>query len=175
MARAVKTGSPRKLCLAAVTAGDMMTSNPVSIRAEATVREAVGLLVDKGFSAAPVIDAGGRPIGVLSRTDILIHDRETARHPRAAREEEPGEEPGPRETVPSGFQVEVPEGTLVGDLMTPAVFAVTPEAPAEEVIGDMLAYKVHRLFVVDPSGVLVGVITALDVLKHVHADGEAAK
>jgi CBS domain-containing protein len=30
----------------------------------------------------------------------------------------------------------------------------------------MVALKVHRLFVVDADGVLVGVISALDVLRH---------
>ena len=49
--------------------------------------------------------------------------------------------------------------------MTPMVFAVTPEAPARQVVEDMLAQRVHRLFVVDASGVLVGVISALDVLR----------
>ena len=53
-----------------------MRPNPVSIRADASVGEAVALLSDKGFSAAPVIDEGGRPVGVVSRSDILVHDRE---------------------------------------------------------------------------------------------------
>jgi predicted transcriptional regulator len=30
----------------------------------------------------------------------------------------------------------------------------------------MLKLKVHRLFVVDENGVLVGVISALDILRH---------
>src|SRR5262249_21708562 len=59
-----------QLTLTAETAADLMTPNPVSIRDVATVREAVALLTDKGFSAAPVIDQAGRPIGVLSRADI---------------------------------------------------------------------------------------------------------
>jgi CBS domain-containing protein len=40
------------------------------------------------------------------------------------------------------------------------------EAPASEVVYEMLAQKVHRLFVVDSTGVLVGVFSALDVLLH---------
>ncbi len=40
--------------------------------------EAVLLLTDRGFSAAPVIDDAGRPVGVVSRTDLLVHDREQA-------------------------------------------------------------------------------------------------
>ena len=58
------------------TARELMTPSPVSIRAEATVAEAVKLLTDRGFSAAPVIDRAGRPVGVVSRSDILVYDRE---------------------------------------------------------------------------------------------------
>jgi hypothetical protein len=32
----------------------------------------------------------------------------------------------------------------------------------------MVGLKVHRLFVVEQSGVLIGVISALDVLRHLH-------
>src|SRR5882672_8324363 len=66
--------SPLKLH--AQTAADLMVPNPISLRADANIREALALLTDKGFSAAPVIDEAGRPIGVLSRGDLLVHDRE---------------------------------------------------------------------------------------------------
>ena len=46
------------------------------------------------------------------------------------------------------------------------VFSVTPQTPAARVVADMLALKVHRLFVVDEAGVLVGVISAVDVLQN---------
>jgi len=73
--------SPR-LALQAESAAELMTANPVSVRENATLREALVLLIDKGFSAAPVIDNAGRPVGVLSRSDLLVHDRETAEHLR---------------------------------------------------------------------------------------------
>jgi CBS domain-containing protein len=50
--------------------------------------------------------------------------------------------------------------------MTPAIFSVAPDTAASRVVEEMLALKVHRLFVVDSDGTLVGVITALDVLRH---------
>ena len=67
--------SPRPT-LNAEIAADLMTPNPVSVSDEATIREAVALLTDRGISAAPVIDEAGRPVGVLSRADVLVHDRE---------------------------------------------------------------------------------------------------
>jgi CBS domain-containing protein len=143
-----------------------MTPNPISLCAEATVQEAVALLTDHGFSAAPVIDEAGRAVGVISRADIVVHDRESgcqARVPDYYEREYPAD--SLEEVCPPGFHVERPDRTLVRDMMTPAVFSVPPEAPARRVVEDMVALKVHRLFVVGTDGVLTGVISALDVLK----------
>src|ERR1700739_4221486 len=122
------------LVLQAETAADLMTANPVSVRADATLKEAVALLIDKGFSAAPVIDAAGRPIGVLSRTDILIHDREKVEYLEPEPEYYHRGDRATRsgERLKNGFQVEKVDGTRVRDLMTPAVFSVRPDAAATE-------------------------------------------
>jgi CBS domain-containing protein len=48
-----------------------MTPNPKSIDRTATVRETAEVLQNSGIHIAPVIDAAGRPIGVVSRTDLL--------------------------------------------------------------------------------------------------------
>jgi CBS-domain-containing membrane protein len=156
-----------RLTLRASTAADLMTTNPVSIREKATLREALALLTDRGIKAAPVIDHAGRPIGVLSSTDLLIHDRERSEHLRAAPEfyNRADLHLSNGEKLGEGFEVEAVDNTRVEDLMTPAVFSVAPEAPAARVIEEMVALKVHRIFVVDESGVLVGVISALDVLR----------
>src|SRR5438128_1821807 len=77
---ALKLQVGQTLTLCAGNAAELMTPNPVSIRANATVREALALLLDHGYSAAPVIDDAGRPLGVLSRSDLLIHDREVIQH-----------------------------------------------------------------------------------------------
>jgi CBS domain-containing protein len=153
--------------LDAQTAADLMTPGPVSIRGTATVHEAVALLTARGFSAAPVIDEAGRPAGVVSQTDLLVHDRETATRPAPYPEYYHRSELTLRsgESLGEGFQVEAPDGTQVRDVMTPAVISVTPDAPARRVVADMLALRVHRLFVVDRAGVLVGVISALDILR----------
>src|SRR5262249_42767175 len=156
-----------RLTLQAESAADLMTASPVSLRDTATVREGVALLIDKGISAAPVIDEGGRPVGVLSRTDLLIHAREKVDVMEPVPEFYDLPEPGRRDKhLPDGFHVEYVDRTLVRDIMTPAVFSVAPDAPAHRVIEEMLALKVHRLFVVDDAGVLIGVISILDILRY---------
>jgi CBS domain-containing protein len=154
------TPEPR-LTLPAATAAELMSANPVSLEHDATVPEAVALLTDRGFSAAPVIDDAGRPIGVLSRGDILVHEREHAR--RAAFGPKEGPHPAPPRH--EGFSIEVVDRTRVADIMTPAVFTVPLQTPAAKVVEQMLALNVHQLYVVDDDHLLVGVVTALDVLR----------
>jgi CBS domain-containing protein len=137
-----------RLSLDAARAAELMTANPMSIRAEATVPAAVAVLTERGFSAAPVIDESGRPIGVVSRADILVHERERLR---------------------AGASPPL-DGTLVRDIMTPAVFSVTQDTPVEQVVEQLLTLNVHQLYVVDEDDFLIGVISAHDVLRRLRTE-----
>jgi CBS domain-containing protein len=133
--------APPALVLVARTAEELMSPNPISLRQDATIPEALTVLTDRGFSAAPVIDEAGRPIGVLSRTDVLVHEREQVRRALPA------------------------DSTLVRDIMTPTMFTVTVNTPAADAVKRMCDLKVHQLFVVDDEDSLVGVISALDIVR----------
>src|SRR6516164_1620508 len=65
-----------RLTLRAQTAVELMRESPVSLRADATLPEALALFADKGLTVAPVIDEARKPIGVLSCPDILVHEHE---------------------------------------------------------------------------------------------------
>jgi CBS domain-containing protein len=123
-----------------LSATDLMTESPYSIRSTATVDEAIRFFTEKGISGAAVIGESGRAIGVLSCTDLLIHRRESKAGTTAS-------------------------PAFVTEIMTPAVFNVRPDTPARQVAEQMIALNVHRLFVVDRSEVVVGVISALDVVR----------
>ena len=151
-------------------AKDLMALNPVSIRRDAGIREALELLTDRGFGAAPVIDEAGRPIGVVSRTDILIHERECVRHasvpdPCGIERDRTEWDLFPEPDWSEGFSIEVTDPTTVGEIMTPAIFTVPLDTPAREVVRRMLELKVHHLFVSDSELALVGVISPLDVMR----------
>ena len=154
----------KQLALAQATAKDLMTPNPVSIYQGASIQEAIALLTDRGFGAAPVIDDAGRPVGVLSRGDILIHEREQVRHATLVNNED--WEDKPQRGRHEGFSVEVVDPTKVRDIMTPVVFTVGLRTAAKKVVEQMLNLKVHQLFIVDEDLALVGVISSLDVLRH---------
>lgn len=104
------------MILRAQTAADLMVPNPISLRAEAGTAEASTLFTEKGITAAPVIDKGGRPIGVVSRSDLLIHHCEHVKH----RPGEPDYFFAPRnESAPTGAETPTAENYTVADLMTP--------------------------------------------------------
>ena len=161
-----------RVVLDAATAADLMAPNPVSIAAGASVNEASAFLAHKGFSAAPVIDEAGRPVGVLSQSDIVVHDRESGPYVSGHPEYYERADLSP----PGIIRTDVVNGdpTQVRDIMTPVVFAVSPDTPAFKVIEDMLAHKVHRLFVVGSDGVLIGTISTVDVLRHLRPEQPAA-
>jgi CBS domain-containing protein len=158
-----------RLMLRANCVEDLMTPNPLSISHRATVRQAAGILLDKGISAAPVIDDAGRPVGVVSRTDVLAHHRATVpeieRIPAYFVDADMHLPNG--EKLREGFQVENVDYTRVEDIMTPIVFAVAPEKPVWRAVEDMVGHHIHRVFVVDRDGVLVGVVSALDILRYI--------
>lgn len=149
------------LVLVAQTAQELMASNPISLPDDGSVLEALTLLTDRGIDAAPVINKAGLPVGVLTRTDLLIHEREQLRRDM------------PREAAPAnGARYSRSEWiahldgdpTQVRDIMTPTVFTVCTNTPASEVVKSMRELNVHQLFVVDDANALVGVISAFDIV-----------
>ncbi|HEY1377834.1 MAG TPA: CBS domain-containing protein [Gemmataceae bacterium] len=164
------TEKVRPLTLNARTAADLMTEQVVSIPETAPLREAVAALVDRGFSGAPVVNEAGRPVGVISLSDIVVRDRNTVRYAL----------PVPEYYLQSDLRARLdddltcapePEAdrTRVADVMTPTVYAVRPDTPAADVIREMVSLRVHRLFVIDRDGVLVGIIATSDVLQRLAA------
>jgi CBS domain-containing protein len=119
-----------------------------------------------------VVDEAGRPVGVLSQTDIVIHDRNHVDYVPTVAEYYDRADLAARlgDTGTNGFLVENVDRTLVRDIMTPTVIAVSPTDSVIRVVGEMVAFKVHRLFVMDNDGVLVGVISAYDVLRRLRSE-----
>ena len=131
MTRSNNTEKAAPLRLYAETAADLMTPNPVSIEADDTVKEAVAFLTDKGLSAAPVVNFAGRLVGVLSRSDIVVYDREKVEYVALASKyrENAGTHARSETVIPAGFGVVDVDRTRVREIMTPVVFSVGLGAP----------------------------------------------
>jgi CBS domain-containing protein len=139
------------------TARELMTDNPVSINEHVTLREAAAFLTKRSISGAPVINDAGRPVGVLSRTDIVRFSGGVSDTPQML-----GEfiDEAKRLSDPTHL-----DSVVVRQVMTPVVQSVNLDTSLAEVCERMLDHKVHRVFVTDEVGILVGVISALDVLR----------
>jgi len=57
--------------LGAVTAGDIMTGNPYSVRSETTLGTLVHVLRASDLVRVPVVDAKDRLVGIVARRDVL--------------------------------------------------------------------------------------------------------
>jgi CBS domain-containing protein len=55
----------------ASTAEDMMTREPDTVAPDATAKDAARLIHDTGHNRLPVVDEGGRLVGVVTRLDVL--------------------------------------------------------------------------------------------------------
>ena len=111
-----------------------------------------------GIHTASAIDEAGRPVGVVSRTDLLDYwDRRRDRLAAIAAGESSlcSADTAPNEL----FDLKVME------IMTPVVFSVRMDAPIAKVIQKIATLEVRCLFVTDEHGVLVGVISVFDLLR----------
>ena len=130
------------LTLTATTARDLMLPGSYALHATATVAEAATFLSGH-HGAAVVIDEAGHPLGVVTKTDVITYLNEKADRPHG-----PGHSP-----------------TFVRDIMTPATFMVKTDQSAETAIEQMIDLNVHHLFVTDDTGIVIGMIEPLMVLK----------
>jgi CBS domain-containing protein len=124
---------------------DLMQVAVKTVDPNARVADAIVTLADCHISAVPVVDAGGRMVGVVSSTDILTSESEAC-------------DCTERESL---F-----EDTSVSEIMTPRPLTVSPDAEVKEAAQQMLYADIHRLFVVEADWV-VGVISTSDIMRAV--------
>ena len=150
-----------------LVARDVMNPEVLTVREDMTVQEAATILVENEISGAPVEDAEGKLVGVLSLTDIAMSTADSGGiqvdHPNPddfGRGWEDGlsQEGMTRE----GLHVES-EGLAVREIMTPALYSVPDETPVSKIAETMIDGHVHRLLVTRDNQV-VGIITTSDLL-----------
>jgi CBS domain-containing protein len=141
----------------------IMVKTVVCVDPGMDVADLMRLLVDRGISGAPVVDSGGRPIGVVSKTDIV---RELCENPDAARTFIGVAEEGELDAAADlEFPMELYAGRCVRHIMTPLAILVG-ETSSVACAAAVMAYEhVHRVIVVDGAGLVVGVLSSIDVLR----------
>jgi CBS domain-containing protein len=121
-----------KISTILATKGDKI----VTARANQTLKEAAGLLVQHRIGALIVVDEAGALVGILSERDLV---REAAEH--------------------EGIW-----GRTVGEVMTQTVLTGSPQEDVRSVLQTMTNGRFRHLPILD-RGKLVGVISIGDVVK----------
>ena len=147
-----------------ITAADVMNPNVLMVQEDMTVEELASFLVESEISGAPVVDAAGRLVGVVSVTDLARSDAQGTDHG----EDRSSPDFFVREWVDTLRRDEVEELQFGGemrvrDIMTPAIYSVDAETPIPEVAETLIHGHIHRLLVTSGERV-VGIVTTSDLL-----------
>jgi CBS domain-containing protein len=138
-------------------ARQIMTTPVLTVRPETTVREAATLLLEHQITAAPVLDAGGELIGIVSESDLVV-DR-FGHDPRNQVRPVQDEPPGPQ---------------TVGEVMTTPVIALGPSADAADLAETMLGSDVRSIPIVEGATV-IGIVSRRDLLRTLVRDDDVIR
>jgi predicted transcriptional regulator len=120
------------------TIGSIMTTSVLCVGPELSLVALEALFLDHSISGAPVVDEGGRPIGMVSKTDLVRHHHEER--------EADGEH-------------------VVADIMMPMAFALPANESVAKAAALMVFEGMHRVPVVNAHGQIVGLLSPLDVMR----------
>lgn len=128
---------------------EVMTSGPVTVRADTSVKDALALLDRHSITMLPVVSEDAVLVGVLSEADLLVG-----------------------RVLPDARATMIPHTTergddarnTVGALMTSLALTVTEETDVAEVTKVMTATGVKSLPVVDGRRRVVGVVSRRDIV-----------
>lgn len=144
---------------------DVMTRDVVTVRADTPFREIVAILAAHGVSGAPVLDPQRRVLGMVSEADLLGRQARAGGVAGAAiwhllRRK--------------AFARSGAAHTAAELMSTPAV-TVPADARLAAAAATLARYDVKRVPVVDPEGVLVGIVSRKDLLSvYLRTDAELA-
>jgi CBS domain-containing protein len=120
------------------------------------------VMIDQQIGGTPVVDESGRPIGMISKTDLLRELRDLSDAARAAWDPWEGEEAeAPRASLP----VDALSSRTAIDAMTPIVYWLPEDASISQAAALMAYEHVHGIPVVNKAGKVSGLVTTLDVLR----------
>lgn len=135
-------------------ARDLMERNVLKVPATMPLAEIQHLFVVAGVYGAPVIDASGAVVGVISAIDLL-----RAADQALDEDHDPGE-PADPDLGSDGLTAE--------DIASPDAVWVAASTPVDQVARLMQRERIHRVLVGE-GGTLEGILTTFDLLANVQA------
>ncbi len=143
-----------------LTVADVMTRDVITIAPDTPVQEVAKLLYERHISGAPVVDAGGKVVGVLSEGDLMTHTAAL------------GEEAPPRswwlrlfaDRTSRAEDYLKTHGLTAADVMTRDPVTVAPDAGLAAVARLLEKHRIKRAPVVE-GGRLVGIVSRANLLR----------
>lgn len=117
-------------------ASDVMINDVVVVKESTPLKEVARIFSDRKITGAPVINAGGELVGVISETDII------------------------RKSTSIGAW----SPSTAGQIMTKPPVAVPPDTTLQRVCELMYNRRIHRV-VVSEGSQIKGIITTMDILR----------
>lgn len=145
----------------------VMTTDVFAVRPDVSLEALMDVLLERGIGGAPVVDEEGRPVGVVSKTDLLDQRfvaGDTGEAMARGRQVSRGQfrvELGP------GVHAEALPYDSVADAMTRAAITLPENAPVAYAAAIMVRQGVHRVLVVADDGKLSGIVTSSDIVRWV--------
>jgi len=142
---------------------DIMERDVVTASPDDDVEAVIRLMHEHELPGVPVVNDGGRCVGIVTEADLVISEEEADLHLPHYVDLLGGViflEPLQRfeDRIRKAF------ASKVADMMTPDPVTVPPDAPVEEA-ARLIAERRHNRLPVVEHGRLVGVVTRLDVLE----------
>lgn len=138
-------------------ARDVMTSPPITIAPETPVAEIAALLVERRISGVPVVDTGGRIVGIVTEGDLLRRSESQTERRRPQWLELLVD----RDIQAADFVRA--HGAVAGDVMTADVITVAPDAELSDIASLLEKHRIKRVPVVDGDRV-VGIVSRANLL-----------
>jgi CBS domain-containing protein len=136
---------------------DIMTSPVISIAPDATILQAIRLMLQRHISGLPVVDGSGRLVGIVTEGDFLRR-AETCTQRQRPRWLEFLMGPGRL-----ADEYTHAHGRKVGEVMTPEPVTIAEDTPLEQAVQTMERRRFKRLPVVRNEE-LIGIISRANLL-----------
>lgn len=133
---------------------EVMTKDPVTIGADASLKDVARLFDQHRISGLPVVGHEHEVLGVVSEADIIVRE--------AGAEEAKTGWSGLLARFGGGAR---PIARTAGEAMSSPAVTIRPEARVAEAARMMLDGDIKRLPVVDADGRLVGIVTRADLVR----------
>lgn len=132
-----------------------MTQNPRRVGADAPVAEVAQLLLSSTFTGLPVVNEAGRPVGVIAQGDLIYKAEMPFRLGLLAEVD--------REKASAVLDSLAPKQAR--EIMTKPAVIIEEGGLVTEAVDLMLKKGVKRLPVVDKAGILVGILSRVDIFR----------